>query len=313
MQQTLEERAEVRAKIPAEAVELYTQFIHGDITRREFMDGVTRYAVAGLTAAAIVEALMPNYALGQQIHKDDERIIATYETIPSPSGNGYIKGYFARPISQSTRSETPTKLPTVLVIHENRGLNPHTEDVARRFALENFMAFAPDALTSVGGYPGDDYEGGQLFGKIDRPKLMQDFVACAQWLKGHALSNGKVCVTGFCFGGGVSNNLATILGPDLAAAAPFYGGAAAVADAPKIKAAILVHHGALDTQLVNAYPAYRDALRASSVPHEGHVWPNSVHGFFNDATPERYNKVTAPQAWTRTIEWFNQYARAAGS
>jgi carboxymethylenebutenolidase len=300
-----------KPKLPAEAVELYSQYIHGEITRRNFVDRVSRFAVTGLTAAAIIDRLMPNYALGQQIRKDDERIKASYETIPSPTGNGYIRGYFVRPFSQDTRSATPTKLPTVLVIHENRGLNPHTEDVARRFALENFVAFAPDALTSVGGYPSDDYKGGQLFNRIDRPKLTQDFIASVQWLKTHALSNGKVCATGFCFGGGVSNTLATLLGPDLAAAAPFYGGAAPVADVVKIKAAILVHHGALDAGLVNAWPAYEAELKKNNIPHEGHIWPNSVHGFFNDATPERYNKVTAPQAWARTIEWFNQYARMA--
>src|SRR4030095_4125634 len=155
---------------------------------------VSRFAVAGLSAAAIVERLMPNYALGQQVRKDDERIKASYETIPSPNGNGYIRGYFVRPFSQDTRAETPTKLPAVLVIHENRGLNPHTEDVARRFALENFLAFAPDALTSVGGYPSEHFKGGQLFGKIDRPKMTQDFVATAQWLKANPLSNGRVCV-----------------------------------------------------------------------------------------------------------------------
>src|SRR5215813_3911673 len=181
-----------KIKIPAEAVELYTRYIHGEITRREFFDRVSRFAVSGLTAAVLVERLMPNYALGQQVRKDDERIKATYETIPSPNGNGYIKGYFVRPFSQDTRTETPTKLPAVLVIHENRGLNPHTEDVARRFALENFMAYAPDALTTVGGYPSDDYKGGQLFNGIDKNKLTQDFVASARWLKAHALSNGKV-------------------------------------------------------------------------------------------------------------------------
>ncbi|MBI2149880.1 MAG: dienelactone hydrolase family protein [Acidobacteria bacterium] len=297
--------------VPSEAVELYTRYIHGEISRRDFFDKVSRFAVAGLGAAAIVERLMPNYALGQQVRKDDERIKATYETITSPNGNGYIRGYFVRPFSQDTRAATPAKLPAVLVIHENRGLNPHTEDVARRFALENFIAFAPDALTTVGGYPNDDYEGGQLFGKVDRAKLTQDFVASAQWLKAHALSNAKVCVTGFCFGGGVSNTLATLLGADLAAAAPFYGGAPPAADVPKIKAAILVHHGALDAQLVKAWPAYEAELKKNNIPHEGHIWPNSVHGFFNDATPERYNKVTGPQAWNRTIEWFNQYARAA--
>jgi carboxymethylenebutenolidase len=304
----------VKTKIPAEAVELYTQFIHGEISRRDFMDAVSRrFAVAGLTTAAIVEALMPNYALGQQVRKDDERIKATYETIPSPNGNGYIKGYFVRPFSQDTRTATPTKLPTVLVIHENRGLNPHTEDVARRFALENFMAFAPDALTTVGGYPGDDYKGGQLFAKIDAAKRTSDFVASAQWLKAHPLSNGRVAVTGFCFGGGMSNNLATLLGADLAAAAPFYGGAPAVADVPKIKAAILVHHGALDKGLVDAYPAYEAALKQNNITHEGHIYPNSVHGFFNDATPERYNKPAAEEAWSRTIAWFNKYTRVATS
>jgi carboxymethylenebutenolidase len=300
-----------RIKIPAEAVELYSRYIHGEVDRREFFDKVSRYAVTGLTAAAIVERLMPNYALGQQVRKDDERIKASYETIPSPNGNGYIRGYFVRPFSQDTRAATPTKLPAVLVVHENRGLNPHTEDVARRFALENFIAFAPDALTTVGGYPNDDYKGGQLFNRIDKPKLTQDFVVSAQWLKAHPLSNTKVCVTGFCFGGGVSNTLATLLGPDLAAAAPFYGGAPMAADVAKIKASILVHHGALDTQLVNAWPAYEAELKKNNIPNEAHIWPNSVHGFFNDATPERYNKVTAPQAWNRTIEWFNQYARTS--
>src|SRR5262245_20059913 len=303
----VQEKAKI--KIPAEAVELYTQFIHGDISRRAFVRGVERFAVAGLTTAAIVEALMPNYALGQQVRKDDERILASYETIPSPNGNGYIRGYFVRPFSQASRSETPVRLPAVLVIHENRGLNPHTEDVARRFALQNFIAFAPDALTTVGGYPGDDFKGGQLFGKIDRPKLTQDFVNSAQWLKTHALSNGKVCVTGFCFGGGQSNVLATMLGPDLAAAAPFYGGNPPVADVAKTKAAILIHHGGLDKQLVDAYPAYEAELNKNKIPYEGHIWPNSVHGFFNDATPERYNETTGPQAWARTIQWFNQYAR----
>jgi len=311
MPQTTEQ---VKMKIPAEAVELYTQFIHGEISRREFVDTVgRRFAVAGLTTTAIVEALMPNYALGQQVRKDDERIKASYETIPSPNGNGYIKGYFVRPFSQDTRAATPTKLPTVLVVHENRGLNPHTEDVARRFALENFVAFAPDALTTVGGYPSDDYKGGLLFAKIDQPKLISDFVACAQWLKGHPLSNGKVAVTGFCFGGGVSNNLATLLGPDLAAAAPFYGGAPMPANVAKIKAAMLIHHGGLDKALVDAYPAYDAAMKANNVTHEAHIYPNSVHGFFNDATPERYNKVTATEAWGRTIDWFNKYTRVVAA
>ncbi|MBV9970005.1 MAG: dienelactone hydrolase family protein [Xanthobacteraceae bacterium] len=301
---------EQRKKIPAEAVELYTQYIHGDISRRDFFSGVERFAVAGLTAAAIVEALMPNYALGQQVRKDDERIKASYETVPSPNGNGYVRGYFVRPFSQDTRSETPSKLPGVIVIHENRGLNPHTEDVARRFALENFMAFAPDLLTSAGGYPGDDYKGGQLFSKIDPGKRIEDLVAAAMWLKSRPDCTGKIAATGFCYGGSMSNMLAVLLGGDLAAAAPFYGGAPKPEDVPKIKAAILIHHGALDKNLAEAYPAQEAELKKNNIRYEGHVYPNSVHGFFNDATPERYNKAAAEQAWNRTIEWFNQYTRA---
>jgi carboxymethylenebutenolidase len=300
-----------RKKIPAEAVELYTRYIHGEVSRRAFLNGVKRYAVGGLTAGAIVEALMPNYALGQQVRKDDERIKASYETLPSPDGNGYVRGYFVRPFSADTRSETAAKLPGIIVVHENRGLNPHTEDVARRFALENFMAFAPDTLSSVGGYPGDDYKGGQLFAKIDRGKMTQDLVAAARWLKSRPDCNGKIGATGFCFGGGMSNALAVLLGPDLAAAAPFYGAASKPEEVSKIKAAILIHHGALDKTLAEAYPAQEAELKKNNIRYEGHVYPDSVHGFFNDATPERYNKVTAEQAWTRTIAWFNQYVRTA--
>ena len=301
---------EQKRKIPAEAVDLYTRFIHGEIDRRDFLRGVERFAVAGLTATAIVEALMPNYALGQQVRKDDERIKASYETVPSPDGNGYIKGYFVRPFSADTRTETAAKLPGVIVVHENRGLNPHTEDVARRFALANFNAFAPDALSSMGGYPGDDYKGGLLFAKLDPAKRLQDFIAAARWLKARPDSNGKICATGFCFGGGMANTLAVQLGADLAAAAPFYGSAPKPEDVAKIKAAILIHHGALDKTLSEAYPAQEAELKKNNIRYEGHIYPNSVHGFFNDATPERYNETTAKQAWTRTIEWFNQYARA---
>ena len=301
---------EYTKKIPAEAVELYTQFIHGEISRRDFLSGVQRFAVAGLTAGAIVEALMPNYALGQQVRKDDDRIKASYETIPSPDGNGYVRGYLVRPFSADSRDAMPAKLPGVIVIHENRGLNPHTEDVARRFALENFMAFAPDALASVGGYPGDDYKGGELFGKIDPAKRTQDFIAAARWLKARPDCSGKIAATGFCFGGSMANNLSYLLGADLAAAAPFYGAAPKPEDVTKIKAAILIHHGGLDKTLSGAYPAQEAELKKNNIRYEGHIYPDSVHGFFNDATPERYNKVSAQQAWSRTIEWFNQYARA---
>ena len=296
-----------KTKMPAEAVDLYTRYIHGEISRRDFFNGVSRFAVGGLTVSAIVGALMPNYALGQQVAKDDDRIKATYETVPSPDGNGFIRGYLVRPFSADSRSETPSQLPGVLVIHENRGLNPHTEDVARRFALANFMAFAPDALTSVGGYPSDDFRGGQLFGQIDRDRMTQDFVAAARWLKARPDCTGSIGSTGFCFGGGMSNTLAVLLGADLAAAAPFYGGAPAAENVASIRAAMLIHHGALDTRLVGAYPDFEAAMQSAGVTHEGHIYPDSVHGFFNDATPERYNKAAAEEAWTRTIGWFNQY------
>jgi len=295
-------------KLPKEAIVLYNDFIHGEITRRAFLTGIKRLA-GGLAAATVVDALMPKYALGQQVSRSDERIKATYETIPSPKGNGSIKGYLVRPVSADTRTATAAKLPGIIVIHENRGLNPHIEDVARRFALANFMAFAPDGLTSQGGYPGDDYKGGQLFTKIDRDKMLEDMVAAAMWLKARADCTGKIGTTGFCYGGSTSNMLAARLGPDLAAAAPFYGGPPEAADIPKIKAAILVHHGELDTRLVATWPAYDKALSAAQVPHEGHIYPGAVHGFNCDATPERYDKAAADLAWQRTIAWFNKYVR----
>jgi carboxymethylenebutenolidase len=301
--------SETKPQIPPAAVELYTQYIHGEIDRRSFFDGVRRFAIGGLTAPAIVDALMPNYAAAQQVAKTDERIKAEYVTIPSPQGNGSIKAYLVRPVSADTRAETAAKLPGVLVVHENRGLNPHIEDVARRFALANFMALAPDGLTSVGGYPGDDFKGGQLFGKVAAPKLMEDWAAAAMWLKNRTDCTGKIGVTGFCYGGGVANNLAVRLGADLAAAAPFYGGAPAAENVATIKAAILVHHGAADKRLVDAWPEYDKALTAAGVPHEGHIYKDAVHGFNNDATPERYNKAAADEAWQRTIDWFNKYVR----
>lgn len=300
-----------KSKLPQEAVDLYNTFIHGGMSRRDFTNSVQKYAVGGLTAAAIMQALMPNYAAAQQVAPTDNRIKASYETIPSPNGNGYIRGYLVRPISADTRNAMPTKLPGVIVVHENRGLNPHIEDVARRFAMANFMAFAPDGLTSVGGFPGDDYNGGVLFGKVNGPKMLEDMVAAAQWLKARADCTGKICATGFCYGGGVSNNLAARLGADIAAVAPFYGGTPQAADVAKIKAAVLVHHGALDTRTAASWGPYETALKAAGAPCEGHIYPDAVHGFHCDATPERYNKAAAEFAWNRTIEWFNQYARTA--
>ena len=297
------------AKVPKEAILLYNDYVHGEISRRTFMDGVQKIA-GGLAAASVIDALMPNYALGQQVARNDERIKATYETVPSPKGNGSIKGYFVRPTSADTREATPAKLPGVIVVHENRGLNPHIEDIARRFALANFMAFAPDGLTSLGGYPGDDYKGGQMFNKVDKNKMFEDMVAAALWLKARPDCTGKIAATGFCYGGSTANMLAVRLGPDLAAAAPYYGGPPPEGDIAKIKAAILVHQGELDTRLAATWPAYDKALSAANIPHEGYIYPNAVHGFNCDATPERYNKADADLAWQRTIDWFNKYTRA---
>src|SRR5271168_3509927 len=282
-----------KPQLPSEAVELYNLFIHGVISRRAF-----------------IEALMPNYAAAQQVSKTDNRIKASYETVPSPNGNGSIKGYLVRPVSADTRSATPSKLPGIIVVHENRGLNPHIEDVARRLALANFMAFAPDGLTSLGGFPGDDYKGGQMFSKIDGKKMTEDMVASAMWLKARSDCTGKIGVTGFCYGGGISNTLAVRLGTGLAAAVPFYGAVPAKDDIPAIKGAVLVHHGELDTRLAATWPAYDTALKAASVPHEGYIYPGAVHGFNCDATPERYNKAAADLAWQRTTGWFDKYVRA---
>jgi carboxymethylenebutenolidase len=293
-----------RQQMPAEAIEAYNLYIHGEIDRRGFMDRVNKIAASTIAAAAMVDALMPNYAAAQQVSPTDSRLKTEYATVPSPQGNGSIKGYLARPAAAGSN-----KLPSILVVHENRGLNPHIEDIARRLAVENFMAFAPDGLTSVGGYPGDDDKGGALFGKVDRMKMAEDLYAAAVWLKSRPDSTGKLGVTGFCFGGGIANQLAVRMGSDLAAAAPFYGGAPPAADVPKIKAAILVHHGGEDTRLVMAWPEYEAAMKAANVTHEGHIYPGAVHGFNNDATPQRYNKAAADAAWKRTIEWFNKYVR----
>ena len=298
-----------KPKLPSEAVELYNLFIHGVISRRTFLEGVGKYAVGGLAAATIIDALMPNYAAAQQVSKTDDRIKTSYETVASPQGNGSIKGYLVRPVSADTRDKTVAKLPGILVVHENRGLNPHIEDIARRLALANFMAFAPDGLTSLGGFPGDDYNGGLLFAKIDGKKMGEDFLASAQWLKARPDCTGKVGVTGFCYGGGVSNTLAVRMGADLGAAVPFYGAVPPAEEIPMIKAAILVHHGELDTRLASTWPAYDKALTAANVPHEGYIYPGAVHGFNCDATPERYNKAAADLAWGRTIDWFNKYVR----
>jgi len=289
---------------PQELLDLFHRYVHGDLDRRGFLEGAGKFAVGGLTAVGIFEMLKPNYAWAQQVPKDDKRIRTEYVTVPSPQGNGSIKGYLVRPANAAG------KFPAILVVHENRGLNPYIEDVARRFGTANFMAFAPDGLTSVGGYPGDDEKGGELFGKVDRPKMMEDFVAAANWLKARPESTGRLGAVGFCFGGGVANTLATRLGSDLGAAVPFYGAVPAAADVAKIKAAVLVHHGEADTKLVATWPAYDAALKAASVPHEGYIYPKAQHGFFNDTTP-RYDEAASKVAWQRTLDWFNKYLRTS--
>jgi carboxymethylenebutenolidase len=300
---------ETKRKIPLEAIQLYNDFIHGGMSRRDFIEKLQKFAVGGLTAAALAEALMPKYAEGQQVSKTDDRLLTTYETIPSPQGNGVVRGYLVRPASADTRNPSPSKLPGIIVVHENRGLNPHIEDIARRLALENFMAFAPDGLTSVGGFPGDDYHAGLLFNQVNSQKMTEDFVAATMWLKARSDCTGKVGITGFCYGGNIANTLATRLGPDLSASVPFYGAVPPASDIPNIRAAILAHHGALDTRLAASWPGYDDALTAANVPHEGYIYPDSVHGFNCDATPERYNRAAANLAWDRTVNWFNQYLR----
>jgi carboxymethylenebutenolidase len=291
--------------VPPEAIDAYNEYIHGRIDRRAFMDRIARLATSAVAAAAIIDQLMPNYAAAEQVSPTDPRLKTERVTIPSPQGTGSIKGYLVRPADAGTK-----RLPAILVIHENRGLNPHIEDIARRVALENFMALAPDGLTSVGGYPGDDEKGGQLFRQVDRAKMFEDLHAAAVWLKKRPDTTGKLGVTGFCFGGGVANQLAVRMGADLAAAVPFYGSAPPLEDVPKIKAAVLVHHGETDTRLVQGWPAYEAALKSAGVTHEGHIYPGAGHGFNNDATPQRYNKAAADLAWKRTIAWFNKYVRA---
>jgi carboxymethylenebutenolidase len=282
---------------------LFDHYVHGEISRRQFLDGAQKYAVGGMTATAIWEALRPNYAWAQQVPLNDPRVKTETITVPSPQGNGSIKGHFARPANAGT-----TKLPAILVIHENRGLNPYIEDVARRLALANFMAFAPDGLTSVGGYPGNEEAASQAFGRVDRPKMTEDFVAAAMYLKNRPDSTGRLGAVGFCFGGGIVNTLAVRLGADLAAGVPFYGAPPAEADVPKIKAAMLVHHGEADTRLVGTWPAYNSQMTAAKVTHEGFVYPAAQHGFHNDTTP-RYNEAAAKLAWQRTLDWFNKYVR----
>jgi carboxymethylenebutenolidase len=286
---------------PQELLDLFHEYQHGDISRRTFLDRASKFAVGGLTVAAIFEGLKPNYAWAQQVKPDDKRLKVGYEVVQSPSGNGSIKGYLARPAQGK-------KLPVVLVIHENRGLNPYIEDVARRLALAKFVAFAPDGLTSVGGYPGDDEKGAALFRQVDGKKMTEDFVAAARWLKARPDSTGKLGAVGFCFGGGMVNQLAVRLGADLNAGAAFYGRQAGAEDVPRISAPLLLHYAGNDQRVNEGIAAYEAALKANKKVYASHVYEGKQHGFHNDTTP-RYDEAAAKLAWARTLEWFNKYLR----
>ena len=276
-------------------LKLFDGYVHGWLSRRDFLDKASKYAVGGFSAAAMLETLRPNYAFAQQVAKNDPRVATEYLTYPAPSGT--MKGYLARPAGSG-------KWPGILVIHENRGLNPYIEDVARRLAVDGFVAFAPDALTPLGGYPGDDEKAAQLFGTLDPVKRVDDLAAAFGFFKTIPQCNGKIGAVGFCFGGGVVNQLAVRF-PDLGAAVPFYGGQPSAADAAKIKAPLLLHYAGLDERINAGWPAYEAALKANNVKYQAFIYPNTNHGFHNDTTP-RYDEAAAKLAWSRTIAFFKE-------
>ncbi|MBI2835761.1 MAG: dienelactone hydrolase family protein [Acidobacteria bacterium] len=284
-----------------ELLNLFDKYVHGSIDRRGFLDGAARFAVGGLTAATLLDALNPRFAEAQQVATDDKRLKTERLEYASPQGSGTMRGYLARPATATG------KLPGVLVVHENRGLNPHIEDIARRLALDNFLAFAPDALTPLGGYPGDEDKARELFAKLDQNKTREDFVAATRFLKGRPECTGKIGVVGFCYGGGIANMLATRL-PDLAAAVPFYGNQPSAEDTAKIKAALLIHYAEHDERINAGWPAYEAALKANNVRYTMYMYPGTQHGFNNDTTP-RYDAAAAKLAWQRTIDFFNKYLR----
>ena len=276
---------------------LFDAYVHGDMDRRGFLDRAQRFAKAGVTAAGLLAALSPDFALGQQVRPDDPRLKAERVSVASPAGHGSINGYLVRPAAAGA-----ARLPTVFVVHENRGLNPHIEDITRRLALDGFMAFAPDALTPLGGYPGDEDKARAAFATLDQAKTRQDFLASVAWLRARADGNGKLGAVGFCYGGGIVHWLATQL-PELNAAVPFYGNSPAPEDAAKVKAPLLVHLAGVDERINAAWPAYEAALRAAGVKYTMVQYPGTQHGFNNDTTP-RYDAAAAQQAWGRTVAFF---------
>ena len=287
------------ADFDQELLDLYDFYAHGKITKREFLQGAGKFAVGGVTALALLNMLSPNYALAEQVSFNDPDIKATYITYPSPNGHGEVTGYLVRPANATG------PLPSVLVIHENRGLNPYIKDVARRAAKAGFMALAPDGLTSVGGYPGNDSDGRDLQRTVDREKLMNDFFAGTEYLLKSADSTGNVGCVGFCYGGGVCNALAVAY-PELKASVPFYGRQPSAEDVPKIKAAMMMQYGELDTRVNEGWPAYEAALKASGTDYKAYIYEGVNHGFHNDSTP-RYDEKMAELAWTRTIDHFKKH------
>jgi carboxymethylenebutenolidase len=286
---------------PPEVLKLFDGYVHGMLSRRDFLERAARYTAGALTAAVMLESLMPNYALAQQVTQDDTRIQAGYADYPSPQGSGRMRGYFALP------ARPAGKLPGVVVIHENRGLNPYIEDVARRLALENFTAFAPDALAPVGGYPGNEDQARELFSRLDPSRRTEDLIAAVAYLKSRPECSGKIAAVGFCFGGGIANTMAVRIA-DLAGAVPFYGDQPAAADVARIKAPLLIHYAEIDERINAGWPAFEAALKANGVRYEMYKYRGTQHGFHNDTTP-RYDKAAAELAWQRTVDFFNKNMR----
>lgn len=281
---------------------LFDAYVHGIVDRRGFLEKAQKFAVGGLTATGLLTALSPNFAAAQQVPKDDKRLSSATVEMDSPDGYGKVKGYLVRPAG------VQGKLPAVLVVHENRGLNPHIEDIARRVALEGYLVFAPDALAPLGGYPGDEDKARTLFATLDQKKTAEDFVAAATWLQKHPDSTGKLGAVGFCYGGGVAHALSVRL-PDLAAAVPFYGNHPAPESAAKVKAPLLIHFAAVDERINAAWPAYEAALKAAGSKYTAHQYPGTQHGFNNDTTP-RFDAAAAKLAWERTLAFFSQTLKA---
>jgi carboxymethylenebutenolidase len=280
---------------------LFDAYVHGQLSRRGFLEGAQKFATAGMTATGLLAALSPNFAMGQQIKPDDKRVVAARVEYNSPLGTGKVKGYFARPADKGASD----KLPAILVVHENRGLNPHIEDIVRRLALYDYMAFAPDALTVLGGYPGDEDKARELFAKLDQSKAREDFASAAEWLKMRTDCDGKLGAVGFCYGGGMVHTLSTRI-PDLKAGVPFYGNHPPASDAARVKAPLLIHFASEDERINAGWPPYEAALKAAGVNYTAHVYPKTQHGFNNDTTP-RYDAAAAKLAWERTMAFFNKH------